>query len=91
MLDTTREKLVLPLKLLCDAIEEARRMISGLRPPIIDEQGLVAAIEYLINEFSTPSTHITFDHSADFPRLERSGRGDAVPDRAGSPQQRAPP
>ncbi|HEV3138239.1 MAG TPA: PAS domain S-box protein, partial [Pirellulales bacterium] len=44
VLDTTREKLKLPLKLLRGAIEEARRMISGLRPPIIDEQGLVAAI-----------------------------------------------
>src|SRR5262249_34964048 len=36
--------------LLRDALAEARRLISGLRPPILDEQGVSAALEYLINE-----------------------------------------
>ena len=36
--------------LLRKAIGEVRDMISGLRPPIIDEQGIVAAIEFLVNE-----------------------------------------
>jgi PAS domain S-box-containing protein len=36
--------------LLRTALAEARRLISGLRPPILDEQGVEAAIEYLINE-----------------------------------------
>src|SRR5262249_35096573 len=38
------------LELLRKSLDEARRMISGLRPPILDEKGLVAAIEYLISE-----------------------------------------
>jgi PAS domain S-box-containing protein len=38
------------LRLLRTTIDDARRAISGLRPPILDEQGIVAAIEYLINE-----------------------------------------
>ncbi len=38
------------VNLIRGAIDEARRLISGLRPPILDEQGSVAAIEYLIQE-----------------------------------------
>lgn len=38
------------LALLEDSIHEARRLISGLRPPILDESGIVAAIEYLVSE-----------------------------------------
>lgn len=37
-------------KLVRNSIDEARRLISGLRPPILDEQGTVAAIDYLIQE-----------------------------------------
>ena len=29
---------------------EARRLISGVRPPILDEAGIVAAISHLVNE-----------------------------------------
>jgi PAS domain S-box-containing protein len=29
---------------------EARRLISGVRPPILDEQGIVAAIKHLVHE-----------------------------------------
>ena len=70
MLDATREKLRPPLKLLRDSIEEARRMISGLRPLIIDELGLVAAIEYLIHEQSSQTTKVTFHHNVHFDRLD---------------------
>jgi signal transduction histidine kinase len=55
--------------LLRRSIAEARRMISGLRPPIIDEQGIVAAIEYLVNEMSTAGLAIEFSHSIQFDRL----------------------
>jgi len=71
VLDVTREKLEKPLALLRNSIEEARRMISGLRPPIIDEQGLVAAIDYLINETSAAKPlKILFHHAVHFERLE---------------------
>jgi len=68
--DAARQKLALPLKLLQDSIEEARRMISGLRPPIIDEQGLVAAIEYLVHESTQHTTKVLFHHAVHFDRLE---------------------
>ncbi|MCC6126310.1 MAG: PAS domain S-box protein [Pirellulales bacterium] len=32
------------------SIDETRRLISGLRPPILDESGILAAIEYLVCE-----------------------------------------
>jgi PAS domain S-box-containing protein len=38
------------LSSLSDAIDETRRLINGLRPPILDEAGIVAAIDYLICE-----------------------------------------
>lgn len=66
----TLAKLAAPMRLLRESIEEARRMISGLRPPILDEQGLVAAIEYLINERSARGARITFEHAADVERLD---------------------
>ena len=56
-------------KLLRAAIDEARRMISGLRPPIIDEQGIVAAIEYLISELKSRGRDIEFRHALHVARL----------------------
>lgn len=38
------------MSLVREGIREGRRLISGLRPPILDEQGLVSAMEYLIRE-----------------------------------------
>jgi len=70
VLERTREKLQLPVRLLRHSIDEARRMISGLRPPIIDEQGLVAAIEYLVNENRGSGPRIWFEHAPGIDRLE---------------------
>lgn len=39
------------LQLLTDGIAETRRLISGLRPPILDESGVAVAIEYLVADF----------------------------------------
>lgn len=38
------------MQLLSDAMAESRRLISGLRPPVLDESGVVPAIECLIAE-----------------------------------------
>jgi PAS domain S-box-containing protein len=38
------------LAMLRQAHFEARRLISGVRPPILDESGIVAAITHLVNE-----------------------------------------
>jgi PAS domain S-box-containing protein len=55
--------------LLRDALAEARRLISGLRPPILDEQGVVAALEYLINESRRDIPDIEFVNRTYFDRL----------------------
>lgn len=38
------------VSLLSRAIDDARRLISGVRPPVLDELGIMAAVEYLVNE-----------------------------------------
>jgi PAS domain S-box-containing protein len=57
-------------RLIGRAIDETRRLISGLRPPILDESGVVHAIEYLVcesNEQGSPT--IEFTHEVTFDRL----------------------
>ena len=52
--------------------EKAESMISELRPLIIDEQGIVEAIHYLINEErSKGDLTIDFQHDIRFERLPR--------------------
>ncbi|MHB1034222.1 MAG: PAS domain S-box protein [Pirellulales bacterium] len=58
------------LELLTETIDDARRLISGFRPPILDESGLVAAIEYLVREQETRGgPRIEFHHHVQFDRL----------------------
>ncbi|HEY4310063.1 MAG TPA: PAS domain-containing protein [Pirellulales bacterium] len=52
------------------AIGEGRRMISNLRPMVIDDKGILVAIEYLINEKQADSgPQMTFAHDVRFTRL----------------------
>ena len=45
-------------------------MIANLRPMVIDDKGILAAIEYLVNERqSEPCPHMTFSHDVTFSRL----------------------
>lgn len=65
------EEFDLSLQLLRDTIGEARHLISGLRPPILDELGLIAALDYLIGEHRTRSNlKIQFVHDVQFEKLE---------------------
>lgn len=57
------------LDLLRQTIGEGRRLISGLRPPIIDEQGLVPSIQYLIGEDDS-NLEIELRHDERFERYE---------------------
>jgi signal transduction histidine kinase len=59
------------IKLLCQSHAEARRLINGVRPPILDEAGVVAAIEHLICEqqASAEIVQIEFHKQVDFNRL----------------------
>lgn len=54
-----------------NAINEGRRMIGELRPLIIDEGGIVAAIEYLVSEsIAKRDMQIEFVHDVRFGRLD---------------------
>ncbi len=69
-----RDELELALHLARTALREGRRLLSGLRPPILDEAGLVAAVEYLVQEPhpSKPSAdqpQVSYRHNVQFDRL----------------------
>ncbi len=58
------------LELLSQGMGEARRLISGLRPPILDEAGVVAAIEHLTCDPSMQERpEVSFVFNAKFGRL----------------------
>ncbi len=60
------------IELLQRSIAEARRLISGQRPLILDEGGLLAAIEHLVCERETAQgPSIEFSHDVHFDRLAR--------------------
>jgi PAS domain S-box-containing protein len=57
--------------LLRRSINDARRVLSGLRPPILDEEGIVLAIQYLVAEQAVPGElEIDFTHDVQFDRLD---------------------
>jgi signal transduction histidine kinase len=61
----------LVLKLLRDSIDDGRRLISGLRPPAIDELGVIAAIEDLVREQAAlGGPRVRFDHDVRFGRVQ---------------------
>ena len=50
---------------------EARRLIAGVRPPVLDESGVLAAISHLVNEQRRlKSPKIEYRSRADFDRLD---------------------
>ncbi len=64
------QELILLRGLLRKAINEGRRMITELRPMIIDEMGVVEAIHYLVaEEEGTQRLNVTFTHEVQFDRL----------------------
>jgi PAS domain S-box-containing protein len=64
------EEFDLGVRLIGRAIDETRRLISGLRPPILDESGIVDAIDYLVCERNQHTgLVIEFVHVANFHRL----------------------
>jgi PAS domain S-box-containing protein len=66
----TKQKLEVARKLLQGAINEARRLINGLRPPILDEAGVVSAIEHLAADMATRAkVDVRFEHEVGFSRL----------------------
>jgi PAS domain S-box-containing protein len=61
------------LGLLVHALAEARRLIGGVRPPILDEMGIVAAVEHLVSDIqSKGGPEIEFEADVEFRRLAPS-------------------
>jgi signal transduction histidine kinase len=56
------DNLLPAIDMLRTSIREGRRLISGLRPPILDEEGIIAAIDYLIGELADDRLRIAFRH-----------------------------
>jgi signal transduction histidine kinase len=54
---TTRDGFNRVADLLRKALAESRRLMSGLRPPVLDESGLVAAVECLVGDLSKDRTN----------------------------------
>ena len=67
---TARQAFQDAIDLLREAITEVRRLIGGLRPPVLDASGVVAAIDYLIAEHrERPCPEIEFLHADNPERL----------------------
>lgn len=65
------QELILLRGLLRKAIDEGRRMITELRPMIIDEMGVIEALKYLVGEEQTAERlDVTFTHDVNFDRLD---------------------
>ena len=57
------------LRLLQAAIDESRRLISGLRPPALDELGIVDAVESLVSDARLDIPTVSFTHDLPGERL----------------------
>jgi two-component system, NarL family, sensor kinase len=57
------------MRLLHAAADEARRLIGGLRPPALDELGIVEAIESLVSDARSEVPELSFTHDLPGPRL----------------------
>ncbi len=68
--DEARAAVVKAAALLRKAVDEARRVILGLRPPMLDDIGLIGAIKTLLNENDAPGPKIRFRADIAFRRLD---------------------
>jgi len=57
------------MRLLHAAADESRRLIGGLRPPALDELGIVEAIESLVSDARAEVAAVIFRHDLPGPRL----------------------
>jgi PAS domain S-box-containing protein len=52
------------------AIDESRQLIRGLRPPVLEQMGVVAAISHLLDGISSNELTIQFKTDVEFKRLD---------------------
>lgn len=68
-LDAIRRPCEEGLRLVRTAADELRRLIGGLRPRLLDELGLVAAIETLLAEVRRQGVEVSFPQPSDLPKI----------------------
>ena len=74
------------LTMLQQGHSEARRLISGVRPPILDEEGIVAAVAHLVNEErQQKGPKIEYLSQVDFEPIDADPGERRVPHRPGGP------
>ncbi|MGW8256653.1 MAG: sensor histidine kinase [Thermoguttaceae bacterium] len=66
----SRGKILQASSLISKAVDEARRLIAGLRLPILEERGLFSAISMLIEEVQGDQLKIEFIPQVSFERLD---------------------
>ncbi|EAQ77292.1 two-component hybrid sensor and regulator [Blastopirellula marina DSM 3645] len=57
------------LRILRGSVAEARRVMKGLSPPLLEDIGVIAAIEGMLEEQMPESCEIEFEHDVQFDRL----------------------
>ncbi len=68
---TTARNLQMTAEQMRKIIEEGRRLMNGLRPPVLDESGVVEAIgELLVDIEAHTGLRVVFDHDVRFDRLD---------------------
>src|SRR5690606_35584119 len=55
-------ELKIAVQLVRASVDEARQLISGLRPPVLDDLGIIAAIDYLVNEARRSVPDVAYYH-----------------------------
>jgi signal transduction histidine kinase len=59
----------LGVNLLREAAQESRRLIDGLRPPVLDERGIGGAVEQLVTDARQAGLDVEFDNRTQLTRL----------------------
>ncbi len=74
------------------AVAEVRQISRGLRPPLLDDLGLLAALQRLCDEAEhRAGVAVSLRVHGDVPRLSPAGGAHRLPHRPGGPLQRRPP
>jgi signal transduction histidine kinase len=68
-LDAIRRPCEEGLRLVRTAADELRRLIGGLRPRLLDELGLIAAIETLLADLRRQGVEVSFLHPSNLPHI----------------------
>jgi PAS domain S-box-containing protein len=63
------DKLDKVIVVLQKTVAEGRRIINGIRPPVLDDLGIVAAVEQLILDEASPHVQVEFVRDSHLPRL----------------------